>query len=142
MTANLPLQKVYQYANELCHLLDEEFDALKTQNLSKFEQLQSKKEQTLRFLSNLEPIKNQMLGTVPVDGQKNIANDPFWIEILQLFEICQNRHARNGLLITRKLDTIKSAIASLRSHNPSNSVELYDSLGKMRPGKARRKSKY
>ena len=137
MTADLPLQKIFQHASELCGLLDEEFEALKSQDLAKFEQLQFKKEQTLRFLSNLEPIKKQMLN-VGTGAPSNVSNDPFWNEILELFEVCQNRHSRNGLLINRKLDTIKSAIASLRTHNPSNSVELYDSLGKMRRNKSRR----
>jgi flagellar biosynthesis/type III secretory pathway chaperone len=112
---NMAWPTAIQSAERLAQILDEEFDALKAQNLEAFEQLQGQKVALISNLAQVSPPQDLILG-------------------------CRDRHRRNSLLIQRKLDAIRSALKTLQGADPASSVEVYDRLGRL--AGARRRSAY
>lgn len=116
-----------QSAEQLAQILDQEFEALKAQNLDAFEQLQGQKVSLISDLAQVSP---------PLPGQEATQ----WAGLQEIILGCRDRHRRNSLLIQRKLDAIRAALKTLQGADPASSVEVYDRLGRL--GGARRRSAY
>ena len=106
-------------AEQLHQLLDLEFEALKVQDLDRFEQLQTGKTDLLAELARICP-----------DSEALQAN-PAWQDLKEILVQCRDMHRRNAVLIERKLDAIRGALRSLSAGPASSPVEVYDRLGKM-----------
>ena len=104
------LKVVLQHASRLNSLLTDEFEALKTQKLDAFESLQQEKIDLLQALS-----------------ESGMSRES--VTIIGLLEKCKRAHQRNELLISKQLDAIKGALATLQNHDPSGTLELYTKLG-------------
>lgn len=111
------LAQALKLAKELSVLLDMEFEALKSQELDQFEQLQPAKNKLIHDLGLLCPAA----------------------EVLQADERClplreallegRDLHRRNAVLIERKLEVIRLALQTLSNTHGPSSVEVYDRLG-------------
>ncbi|MDB4022109.1 flagellar protein FlgN [Litorivicinus sp.] len=122
------LKVVLQHASRLNSLLTDEFEALKTQKLDAFESLQQEKIDLLQALSE-SGISRESVTISESDSLQATINDPLWGEIIGLLEKCKRAHQRNELLISKQLDAIKGALATLQNHDPSGTLELYTKLG-------------
>jgi flagellar biosynthesis/type III secretory pathway chaperone len=109
------------YDSALHGLLEKEFDALKAQELDRFESLQPEKLQIFEMLNQL----------VPHEDPEQALEAPEWQVFRELMASCRDLHRRNEVLISRKLDAIRSALHTLRGADPTASVEVYDRLGRM-----------
>jgi flagellar biosynthesis/type III secretory pathway chaperone len=106
-------------AEQLQQLLALEFEALKEQDLDRFESLQTAKTDLLSELTRLCP------------DSEALQINPAWQELKELLVDCRDKHRRNAVLIERKLDTIRGALRSLSAGHASSPVEVYDRLGQM-----------
>ncbi len=114
-------------AKDLSKILELEFEALKNQDLEKFEILQEKKEPILNLLQSLN---------IPSPG-KDYKDDP-WEPLRIIVSECKKSHRRNEILINRKLESIRMALNTMSGNDANASLEMYDKLGKMsqkQPGK-------
>lgn len=102
-------------------LLEQEFDALREQNLDIFEALQPEK--TLIF--------DSLIRLTGVGTASNRLDDPAWDTFKNLITDCRDMHRRNEILITRKLDAIRGTLQTLNGGETTASVEVYDRLGRM-----------
>ena len=109
-----------KYAGELLELLEQEFEALKAQDLNSLELLQEKKTPLLHYLSS-ESIKNVSSGNQSKE----------WMPFRNLMAQCKESHRRNEILVTRRLESIKSALNTLTGQNKEEELEMYDRLGKI-----------
>ncbi|MFM1880728.1 MAG: hypothetical protein RLZZ344_962 [Pseudomonadota bacterium] len=112
-------------AVRLSALLDEEFEALKQQELDRFEALQPEKLDLLRRIGSISPPQPTPQGDLGAD----------WLQFQDLIIECRDRHRRNSILIQRKLDAIRAALKTLQGADPASSVEVYDRLGRIATGK-------
>ena len=110
----------HKFAGELFELLEQEFEALKAQDLNSLELLQEKKTPLLNYLSS-ESIKNVSSGNQSKE----------WMPFRNLMAQCKESHRRNEILVTRRLDSIKSALNTLTGQNKEEELEMYDRLGKI-----------
>ena len=110
---------VLPVAEQLQQLLVLEFEALKEQDLDRFEHLQTAKTDLLAELARLCP-----------DSEVLQANSD-WQDLKEILVDCRDMHRRNAVLIERKLDAIRGALRSLSAGHASSPVEVYDRLGKM-----------
>lgn len=109
----------------LIALLDQEFEALRAQDLDQFEALQPEKSSILASLAAIsEPFEHPH------------QND--WSVFLQNMAVCRDRHRRNEILLQRKLDAIRSALRTLQGPDPLNSVDVYDRMGRLSGLQSRR----
>ena len=106
-------------AEQLQQLLALEFEALKMQDLDRFEQLQTAKTDLLAELARICPDSEAL--------QANAA----WQDLKEILVDCRDMHRRNAVLIERKLDAIRGALRSLSAGHASSPVEVYDRLGQM-----------
>jgi flagellar biosynthesis/type III secretory pathway chaperone len=109
--------------DRLTDLLDEEFNALKEQNLDAFEELLEEKNHILADLSQLTGVRQ------PEDADRL---GPEWAPFRQRMATCRDMHRRNEILILRKLDAIRGALESLNVNDPTSPVEVYDRLGQIK----------
>ncbi len=127
VTSNLPadaspeLAAAFEQAITLQRLLEEEFEALRVQNLDNFDAIQVTKLDIFKNLTHLTGV-----GT-----ERNLLDQPEWDIFRQLISDCRDLHRRNEVLITRKLDAIRGTLHTLRGADPTSSVEVYDRLGRM-----------
>ena len=112
-------ERALTVADQLAQLLALEFEALKSQDLDRFESLQPGKNDLLAELTQLCPS--------PEDLQKL----PEWDALRERLIECRDLHRRNAVLIERKLDTIRGALHSLRVGDSGSPVEVYDRLGQV-----------
>ena len=110
---------VLPVAEQLQQLLGLEFEALKAQDLDRFENLQTAKTDLLSELTRLCP-DSEVLQT-----------HSDWQNLKEVLLDCRDMHRRNAMLIERKLDAIRGALRSLSAGHASSPVEVYDRLGKM-----------
>jgi flagellar biosynthesis/type III secretory pathway chaperone len=110
---------VLPVAEQLQQLLGLEFEALKAQDLDRFENLQTAKTDLLSELSRLCP-DSEVLQT-----------HSDWQNLKEVLLDCRDMHRRNAMLMERKLDAIRGALRSLSAGHASSPVEVYDRLGKM-----------
>jgi flagellar biosynthesis/type III secretory pathway chaperone len=106
-------------ADQLVQLLALEFEALKSQDLDRFESLQAGKNDLLADLAGLCP------------SAEDLQNLPEWDTLRESLIECRDMHRRNAVLIERKLDTIRGALHSLRAGDSGSPVEVYDRLGQV-----------
>ena len=103
-------------AKQLSELLLLEFEALKVQDLDRFEALQPGKNELLTGLSQLCP------------SAEDLQNLPEFEDLKVLLVDCRDLHRRNAVLIERKLDTIRGTLHSLHTGESGSPVEVYDHL--------------
>ncbi len=120
------LTKAMQRVAMLEALLEEEFAALKAQDMSNFDSINENKNKLLKELMALTGIHQ------PEDAQKL---DSRWNEFKDKMRLCRNLHRRSEILVNRKLDAINGALESLRVGSGPTSVETYDRLGRIRRGR-------
>lgn len=106
-------------AKQLSELLLLEFEALKAQDLDRFEALQPGKNELLAGLSQLCP------------SAEDLQRLPEFDELRVLLVDCRDLHRRNAVLIERKLDTIRGTLHSLHTGESGSPVEVYDRLGQV-----------
>jgi flagellar biosynthesis/type III secretory pathway chaperone len=106
-------------SDQLVQLLALEFEALKSQDLDRFESLQAGKNDLLAELASLCP------------SAEDLQKLPEWDALRELLIECRDMHRRNAVLIERKLDTIRGALHSLRAGDSGSPVEVYDRLGQV-----------
>jgi flagellar biosynthesis/type III secretory pathway chaperone len=104
-------------------LLEQEFEALKVQDLDQFDVLLSEKNHILAELSRLTGVKQ------PEDADKLGVH---WNDFRSRMMACRDMHRRNEILIMRKLDAIRGALESLNVNDPTSPVEVYDRLGQIK----------
>ncbi|MCE2831717.1 MAG: flagellar protein FlgN [Oxalobacteraceae bacterium] len=115
------LASAMAYGNALHGLLEKEFDALKAQELDRFESLQPEKMQIFEVLAQL----------IPREEPEQTFERPEWQGFRELIAYCRDLHRRNEVLMSRKLDAIRGALHTLRGADPTAPVEVYDRLGRM-----------
>jgi flagellar biosynthesis/type III secretory pathway chaperone len=120
------LTKAMQRVAKLEELLEEEFEALKAQNLTNFDSINDNKNKLLKELMALTGIHK------PEDANKL---DSRWNEFKDKMRLCRNLHRRSEILVSRKLDAIKGALDSMRGVTTPSSVETYDRLGRIKRGR-------
>ena len=106
-----------QLANQLEQMLEQEFEALRTQEIDQFELIQPVKTELLEEITRLAPPAHE------------IQIRPEWQEFRETMITCRDLHRRNAVLMERKLEAIRGTLESLRSDDPASSVEVYDRLG-------------
>ena len=112
-------EQALSVSDQLVQLLALEFEALKSQDLDRFESLQPGKNDLLAQLSALCP------------SAEDLQNLPEWEPLREKLIECRDLHRRNAVLIERKLDTIRGALHSLRVGDSGSPVEVYDRLGQV-----------
>ena len=112
-------ERTLSVCTQLIQMLALEFDALKSQDLDRFESLQPGKNDLLAELTEICP---------PTEDLQKM---PEWDALRELLIECRDLHRRNAVLIERKLDTIRGALHSLRVGDSGSPVEVYDRLGQV-----------
>ncbi|MFM6990329.1 MAG: hypothetical protein ACKOWD_03370 [Rhodoferax sp.] len=112
-----PVPYARQLANQLEHMLEQEFEALRTQEIDQFELIQPVKTELLEEITRLAPSANEIQAL------------PEWQEFRNTMIVCRDLHRRNAVLMERKLEAIRGTLESLRADDPASSVEVYDRLG-------------
>ena len=112
-------ESVLSLATQLSKLLLLEFEALKVQDLDRFESLQPGKNDLLSGLAKLCP------------SSEDLQNFPEHEKLRELLIECRDLHRRNAVLIERKLDTIRGTLHSLHTGETGSPVEVYDRLGQV-----------
>jgi flagellar biosynthesis/type III secretory pathway chaperone len=112
-------EQALSVSDQLVQLLALEFEALKNQDLDRFDSLQPGKNDLLAQLSQLCP------------SSEDLQNLPEWEPLREKLIECRDLHRRNAVLIERKLDTIRGALHSLRAGDSGSPVEVYDRLGQV-----------
>ena len=112
-------EQALSVSDQLVQLLALEFEALKSQDLDRFESLQAGKNDLLAELAGLCP------------SAEDLQNLPEWDKLRESLIECRDMHRRNAVLIERKLDTIRGALHSLRAGDSGSPVEVYDRLGQV-----------
>ena len=115
MTDTVPY--AMQLAEQLAQLLEQEFAALRSQDIDHFEQLQPVKNELLAEITRLAPPGTE------------IQSLPEWQDFRAIMVACRDAHRRNAVLMERKLEAIRGTLQSLRVDGESSSVEVYDRLG-------------
>ena len=110
-----------RYASELHRLLELEFEALKSQELSEIESIQEKKIPLLEYL-NADSIKANVK---EADGEAD------WDSFKSIISECKSAHRRNEILVNRRIESIKNALNTLTGENRDDELEMYDKLGKL-----------
>jgi len=112
-------EQALSVSDQLVQLLALEFEALKSQDLDRFESLQ--------------PGKNDLLAELaqPCPSAEDLQKLPEWDALRERLIECRDLHRRNAVLIERKLDTIRGALHSLRVGDSGSPVEVYDRLGQV-----------
>ena len=103
-------------------VLEQEFEALKIQDLDHLDRLLNAKNTLLEEIGKMTGVQS------PKDADEL---DDSWQNFRSKMLYCRNLHRRNEILILRKLDAIRGALKSLQVTDPSSSVEVYDRLGKL-----------
>ena len=112
-------ERVLTLTVQLAQLLALEFEALKSQDLDRFESLQPGKNDLLQELTEKCP------------SAQELQDLPEWENLREMLLECRDLHRRNAILIERKLDTIRGTLNSLRVGDAGSTVEVYDRLGQV-----------
>ncbi len=119
--ASPELASALEHGEALRQLLEQEFEALRVQDLDRFESLQPGKLKIFETLALLTGV-----GT-----EASRLEQPGWDGFKQVIADCRELHRRNEVLISRKLDAIRGTLHTLRGSDPTAPVEVYDRLGRM-----------
>jgi len=112
-------ERALTLTTQLAQLLALEFEALKSQDLDRFESLQPGKNDLLQELTEKCP------------SAQELQDLPEWENLREMLLECRDLHRRNAILIERKLDTIRGTLHSLRVGDAGSTVEVYDRLGQV-----------
>ncbi len=116
------LTKVMTQVDTLESVLEQEFEALKNQDLAHLDRLLNAKNEILTDISRMTGVSDPSHAS-KLDGS--------WDGFRSRMDYCRNLHRRNEMLVNRKLDAIRGALKSLHLTDPTSSVEVYDRLGKL-----------
>ena len=130
------LSKALDQASKLKTLLESEFDALKIQDLTAFEEMQPKKVEILTYLAS-ESLAERVK-TFGADSSDSSSYLSIWDDVMKMVSECRDLHRRNEIFMLRKLESIRGALQTIQSPDPLNTVEVYDRLGKVRPNRNRK----
>jgi flagellar biosynthesis/type III secretory pathway chaperone len=130
------LSRALDQASKLKTLLETEFDALKTQDLTAFEEMQPKKVEILTYLAS-ESL-TERVKTFGADSSDSSSYLSIWDDVMKMVSECRDLHRRNEIFMLRKLESIRGALQTIQSPDPLNTVEVYDRLGKVRPNRNRK----
>jgi len=117
------LQEADALVDQLAELLDQDFEALKAQDLDQFEVLLSGKNHLLSELTRIT-------GVTQLNDADKLGTH--WNDFRTRMLACRDMHRRNEILIMRKLDAIRGALESLNVNEATSSVEVYDRLGQIK----------
>lgn len=112
-------ERALSVSEQLVQLLALEFEALKSQDLDRFESLHPGKNDLLAEMSQLCP------------SADDLQQLPEWEPLRERLIECRDMHRRNAMLIERKLDAIRGTLHSLRTGDSGSPVEVYDRLGQV-----------
>ncbi len=107
-------------------ILEQEFSALKQQDMDSFDRLQPRKIAIMEALGAdgvIESITASDASEGPQTSQEEVSS------IKILIDRCHELHRRNEILINRKLEAVKGALASLREGSATDDVEVYTKAG-------------
>ena len=99
-------------ATALKGLLEQEFEALKSQNIADFEKLQPKKTEIISLLSNPE-LSNIVKNNASIELTKSTLG--IWDNLTKIISECKDLHRRNEIFINRKLESIKGALNTIQA---------------------------
>ena len=106
-------------AVRLSELLAQEFELLKTRDMSGFEALQEERNALL-----------QRLATVAEWATAQNPVPQLWLDLQPGLQQCKQDHLRNIQLLQRQLQAVKGALQALQGES-SATVDLYDRLGQV-----------
>ena len=116
-------------------LLDDEFEALKAQDLEWFERMQPTKLELLQSLASAVPPESTATAAGDSANAAQLALQmQQWDEFVALMNECREAHRRNDVLIRSKLEAIRGTLRMLQSADESSSVDIYDRLGRVGGG--------
>ena len=107
-------------------ILEQEFSALKQQDMDSFDRLQPRKIAIMEVLGTdglIESINPSNTSEKSQSHQEEVSS------IKILIDRCHELHRRNEILINRKLEAVKGALASLREGSATDDVEVYTKAG-------------
>ena len=107
-------------------ILEQEFSALKQQDMDSFDRLQPRKIAIMEALGAdgvIESITASDASEGPQTSQEEVSS------IKILIDRCHELHRRNEILINRKLEAVKGALSSLREGSATDDVEVYTKAG-------------
>ena len=107
-------------------ILEQEFSALKQQDMDSFDRLQPRKIAIMEALGAdgvIESITASDTSEGPQTSQEEVSS------IKIMIDRCHELHRRNEILINRKLEAVKGALASLREGSATDDVEVYTKAG-------------
>ncbi len=128
MTKDAPDQsnQVSVQLETLERILEQEFSALKQQDMDSFDRLQPRKIAIMEMLGAdgvIESINASNTSGKSQSHQEEVSS------IKILIDRCHELHRRNEILINRKLEAVKGALASLREGSATDDVEVYTKAG-------------
>ncbi len=103
----------------LAELLNLEFEALKTRDLTVFESLQEEK---TPLLERLAALAGWATGQSPVPEA--------WQQLQPTLQQCKQDHLRNIQLLQRQLQAVRGTLQALQGES-APAVDLYDRMGQM-----------
>lgn len=106
-------------AARLAALLQAEFEALKTRDLSAFDALQQERGEVLLRLAEVAGV-----------ASAQNPSPPWWEALQPGLSQCKQDHLRNIQLLQRQLHAVKGALQALQGET-AVSVDLYDRLGQV-----------
>jgi flagellar biosynthesis/type III secretory pathway chaperone len=106
-------------ADRLSTLLQSEFDALKSRDLTAFDALQLERGEVLTRLAQVADL---------VSAQAPVPD--WWQALLPGLAQCKQDHLRNIQLLQRQMQAVKGALQALQGET-AVSVDLYDRLGQV-----------
>ena len=107
-------------------ILEQEFSVLKQQDMDSFDRLQPRKIAIMEALGAdgvIESITASDTSEGPQTSQEEVSS------IKIMIDRCHELHRRNEILINRKLEAVKGALASLREGSATDDVEVYTKTG-------------
>jgi flagellar biosynthesis/type III secretory pathway chaperone len=123
------LNALQQDLGKLESLLTAEFDALKTQNLNRLENLLAEKEAMIGALG--EQSLDSVLADLASQPDKGVELEMRWQQLTGLARRCRDLQKRNEILVERKLSVVRSALSSLVAPEAGLAIETYNRQGKL-----------
>ncbi len=134
-------QQIIVQLETLERILEQEFIALKDQDMDSFDRLQPRKIAVMEMLS-AEGLIESVTKPKAEDNPDDKLDESFSSIKLKI-DHCHELHRRNEILINRKLEAVKGALASLREGSAVDDIEVYTKSGglaKSRVGKPIKKT--
>ncbi len=130
------LESLCAEVSQFSALLDEEFEAMKAQDLARLEALQPVKERALAQLGDVRFRRVQAQLSAGEAAGLPVAVTEKWARLIEAAETIKGSLARNEVLISRKLTVVREALQTLYQTGSREGVQLYDRLGRLtRPGR-------